>query len=258
MVNTCKPFENLTICPVFRWFWLLEPRNVKYLNVSGIWMFIIQIRTKSDHSKSENIQNSVILKIGFWMVQFSMGWSIAMVPTIRKTGHSNLGCFCLDFKWFWQKAGPLKGFQMVMLPNFRSYLKTGPFANQPLFDHSKSRHIRSPLYTHLFMYNWIVTTTKLCASNKLYIETVHIKLLTSLFTCFRQDSLQDQYLLWYRSERVDKQQHQEAAPGHGKSKAGRRHPSIWCWIRLQFSGNWHNFFRKPNRRDLKNWHLVWN
>ena len=35
-------------------------------------------------------------------------------------------------------AAILVGFQMVGLPDFRSHSKSGPFANQPLFDHSKS------------------------------------------------------------------------------------------------------------------------
>ena len=223
--------------------------NVHYSDPHKIRPFKIRKHSKFGHIK-DRILNGPVFN----------GLVIAMVPTIRKTGHSNLGCFCLDFKWFWQKAGPLKGFQMVMLPDFRSYLKTGPFANQPLFDHSKSRHIRSPLYTHLLMYNWIVTTTKLCTSNKLYIETVHIKLLTSLFTCFRQDFLQDQYLLWYRSERVDQQQHQKVGSGHGKSEAAR-HPSIWCWIRLQLSGNWDTIFSwKPSIVGIRKtdiWSGIW-
>ena len=33
-------------------------------------------------------------------------------------------------------------FQMVRLPDFRSHLKSGPFANQPLFDHLKSRLVQ--------------------------------------------------------------------------------------------------------------------
>ena len=35
-------------------------------------------------------------------------------------------------------AAILVGFQMVGLPDFRSHSESGPFANQPLFDHSKS------------------------------------------------------------------------------------------------------------------------
>ena len=36
----------------------------------------------------------------------------------------------------------LSRFQMVGLPDFRSHSKSGPFATQPLFDHSKSKLVR--------------------------------------------------------------------------------------------------------------------
>ena len=36
---------------------------------------------------------------------------------------------------FWKKGGHLSGIQLVGLPDFRSHLKSGPFANQPLFHH---------------------------------------------------------------------------------------------------------------------------
>ena len=39
--------------------------------------------------------------------------------------------FCLDFKWYG-------------LPDFRSQSKFRPFANQPLFDPSKSRLVQIP------------------------------------------------------------------------------------------------------------------
>ena len=41
--------------------------------------------------------------------------------------------------FFLQNGTDLSVFQMVGLPKFRSHLKSRPFANQPLFDHSKSR-----------------------------------------------------------------------------------------------------------------------
>ena len=37
-------------------------------------------------------------------------------------------------KGVWQNFCNLSGFQMVRHPDFRSHLKYGPFANQPLFD----------------------------------------------------------------------------------------------------------------------------
>ena len=76
------------------------------------------------------------------MVRFSKGRAtaldIALVPTIQKPTHSKSGHFCLDFKWFPTKWQPLCRFQMVRLLDFRSCSKSRPFANQSLFDHSKS------------------------------------------------------------------------------------------------------------------------
>ena len=55
------------------------------------------------------------------------------------------------FKWsgfvwisndFWQNGGHLSGFKMVGLPDFSFHPKSGPFATQPLLDHSKSRLVR--------------------------------------------------------------------------------------------------------------------
>ena len=43
---------------------------------------------------------------------------------------------------FWQNGRHLLGFQMIGLPDFRSHSKSRPFANQPLFDHSKSRLVQ--------------------------------------------------------------------------------------------------------------------
>ena len=52
------------------------------------------------------------------------------------------------FQMVWQNGSHLSGFQMVGLLDFRSHSKSGPFATQPLFDHSKiqtSPDFRSPL-----------------------------------------------------------------------------------------------------------------
>ena len=40
-----------------------------------------------------------------------------------------------------------------LCPDFRSHLKFGPFANQPLFDHSKSGHVRisDPHFIQMFI-----------------------------------------------------------------------------------------------------------
>ena len=59
---------------------------------------------------------------------------MAIVPTIQK-----LGIFVQISNVFWQYGIHLFRFLMVQLPDFRSYLKTRPFAPKPLFNHSKSR-----------------------------------------------------------------------------------------------------------------------
>ena len=83
--------------------------------------------------------------------------AIAIVPTIQKCEHSKSGRFCPHFEWFWHNGSQLSRFQMVGLLDFRSHWKSGPFATQPLFGHSKSRlvQISDP---HC---NWISPTRKL-------------------------------------------------------------------------------------------------
>ena len=56
-----------------------------------------------------------------------------LVPTIQSP------YIFLDFNGFWQNGGHLSGFQIVGLPDFRSHLKLGPSATQPIFDNLKSR-----------------------------------------------------------------------------------------------------------------------
>ena len=58
-----------------------------------------------------------------------------MAPTIWKVDHYKSGHFWTDFKWFWQNSELVFRFWMV---DFRSHSNFRPFANQPLFDHSKS------------------------------------------------------------------------------------------------------------------------
>ena len=68
---------------------------------------------------------------------FSLGYSYG--PNYSKSWH-----FCPDFKWFLTKWRPfvMSWFQMVALPDFRSHSKSRPFANQPLYDHLKSRLVQ--------------------------------------------------------------------------------------------------------------------
>ena len=90
------------------------------------------------------IWNRTIQQPEFQMVQFSNGQALAMatIPAIQKPDHSKYRYFCPDFNWFWQNGGHLSRFQMVGFPDFRSRLKSGPFANQPLFNHLKSTLVR--------------------------------------------------------------------------------------------------------------------
>ena len=66
--------------------------------------------------------------------------AMAIVPSIQKLDHSKT--FLSRFNFFLQNGRHLSGFQMVELSDFRSHSKSGPYANQPLFDHSKSRLIQ--------------------------------------------------------------------------------------------------------------------
>ena len=94
----------------------------------------------------------------------SVQWGSEIRPfEIRK--HLKSGLFegrisnGLVFKWSGFSYQPfeirkfLSGFQMVGLPDFRSHLKSRPFATQPVLDHSKSRlgQISDPhcIYYHL-------------------------------------------------------------------------------------------------------------
>ena len=81
------------------------------------------------------ISNGLVFK-WFWLSNGrALARPIVIVPTIRKLDHSKSGHFCPDFKWFLTKWGPVVCYQTVGLPDFRSHLKSGPFATQPLFDH---------------------------------------------------------------------------------------------------------------------------
>ena len=102
---------------------------------------------KSNYSKSGNIWNPDFLKIAFLTMGFPKGGDLAMaiaiVGTILKTRPFQIGIFLSRFQMiFWQNGSYLSTFQTVGLPDFRSHLKSGPFATLPLFDHSKSRQVR--------------------------------------------------------------------------------------------------------------------
>ena len=80
----------------------------------------------------------------------SLGGTIFYYLSLRK--NTSWGKYSLDhlksrhffqiLNGFWQNDSYLSRFQTVGLPNFKSHLKLGPFANQPLFDHSKSRVVQ--------------------------------------------------------------------------------------------------------------------
>ena len=96
---------------------------------------------KSNHSKSGNIWNPKFLKIVFQMVWFSKG---------------------CGFKYVWINGGHLSGFHVVKwLPYFRSHSKSRPFANQRLFDHSKSKLVQFSVPHCIFWFtvsadaNWV-------------------------------------------------------------------------------------------------------
>ena len=59
--------------------------------------------------------------------------AIAIVSTIQKLDHLKSGCFFRISNSFRQNVSHLSGFQMVGLPDFRSYSKSRPFATQPLY-----------------------------------------------------------------------------------------------------------------------------
>ena len=69
---------------------------------------------------------------------------LAMVPSIWKMDHWKSRHFCLeDFKFFLNQNGSLLSwYQFVVLADFRSHLKSGPFVDQPLFNHLKSRRVQ--------------------------------------------------------------------------------------------------------------------
>ena len=82
-----------------------------------IWKVLCTGDLKSDHLESRLFEGQILN--GRALVMY-------IVPTIQKPHHSKSGHFCPKF-------------QMVGLPHSRSYLKSRPFATQPLLDHSKSR-----------------------------------------------------------------------------------------------------------------------
>ena len=85
------------------------------------------------------------LKSRLFEGRISNGWTLAMatviVPTIQKPDHSNLDVFVQISNGFWPNGGLLSRFQIRGHLDFSSHLKSGPFACQTLFDHSKSRRI---------------------------------------------------------------------------------------------------------------------
>ena len=72
------------------------------------------------------------LKSTFWRSDFK--WSVF---SHLKTGPFKIRTKKSGFQMV-KTRWRLVGFQMVGLPDFRSHSKSGPFTNQPLFDHLKS------------------------------------------------------------------------------------------------------------------------
>ena len=103
-------------------------------NTGGRWM-------KKPHSVDNSwLQNLETFEIELFedLILYDLvfkGFSYSFIN--RKPDHSKSGHFVRISNSFSQKGGHLSEFQMVELPRFRSHLKSGPFATQPLFDHSK-------------------------------------------------------------------------------------------------------------------------
>ena len=82
------------------------------------------------------------LKYGLFEGQISIipvfEWSGFIYGYSFSSNKSKTGLFGQNFQWFLEKLRPcvLSPFQMVGFPNFRSHLKSGKFATQPLFNHS--------------------------------------------------------------------------------------------------------------------------
>ena len=93
----------------------------------------IQWELKSDHLKSGLLEGQISND------PFSNCRALAMavVPTIRK-----LDIFVRISNGFQQNGGPLSGFQMVGLLDFRSHSKS-----RPLLDHSKFGWISDPHFS---------------------------------------------------------------------------------------------------------------
>ena len=91
---------------------------------------------KSDHAKSRIFEGRVSNGPVFKWLGFSYGYSYNTNPL--KTGPFKMQTFLSGF----QKCLTKWWFQMVGLPDFRSHSKCGPFATQPLFNHSKFRLVR--------------------------------------------------------------------------------------------------------------------
>ena len=66
----------------------------------------------------------------------------AIIPKIWKLDHSKSGSFCPDFKWCLTRWRPFVRISNGWASRFQIPFEAGPFATQPLFDHSKSRIVR--------------------------------------------------------------------------------------------------------------------
>ena len=94
-------------------------------------------------------------KYGRALCFMSCGFCITNIScSLTLKERRNADIFVRISKGFWQNGSHLFGFQIVVLPDFRSHLKCRRFATQPLFDHSKSRlvQISDP---HCVCYAWI-------------------------------------------------------------------------------------------------------
>ena len=83
---------------------------------------------KTNHSIYANIWNSDFLKINFWMVKIQEG-------LLNSPNHLKCRPNSLDFCGKYEMPAILVSYQMVVLLDFRSHLKSGPLAKWALLNH---------------------------------------------------------------------------------------------------------------------------
>ena len=95
---------------------------------------------RSDYSKFRLFEGRISNGLVFKWLGFS--YAYCLVPAIGKLDHLKSKQFSPDLKWFLTKQRPF-----VWISNgwaSGSHSLSGPFATQPLFNHSKSRPVQIP------------------------------------------------------------------------------------------------------------------